>query len=70
MVAGQPLRLTLQSCDTYGNALTQGGDAVHVDLEGPQGSDVTAAAIQDLDNGTYSVQLVPDCSGRWKLMPR
>lgn len=70
MVAAQPLKLTLQICDAYGNALTQGGDAVHVALEGPPNSRVTAATIEDLSNGTYSVKFAPDCAGTWTLMPR
>ena len=70
MVAGQPLKLTLQVCDACGNGLTQGGDVVHVDLEGPPNNNVTAAVVEDLSNGTYSIQLVPDCSGRWTLVPR
>ena len=70
MVAAHPLKLTLQICDAYGNALTQGGHVVHVDLEGPPNSDVTAAAIEDLSNGTYGVQFAPDCAGKWTLMPR
>ena len=70
MVAAQSLKLTLQICDAYGNALTQGGDVVHVELKGPPNSDITAAAIEDLSNGTYSVQFVPDCWGKWTLMPR
>ena len=70
MVAAQPLKLTLQTYDVYGNALSQGGDVVHVDLAGPPNSDVSAATVEDLSNGSYSVQFAPDCSGRWTLMPR
>lgn len=70
MVAAQPLKLTLQLYDAYGNALTHGGDVVHVDLEGPPNSDVTAATVEDLSSGTYSVQFAPDCWGSWTLMPR
>ena len=70
VVAAQLLKLTLQTCDAYGNALTQGSDVVRVDLTGPPNSDITAATIGDLGNGTYSVQFAPDCSGRWTLMPR
>lgn len=70
MVAGQPLQLTLQLYDVYGNALAQDGDRVDVEVQGPANTGVTAANVEDLSNGTYSVQLVPDCAGRWVLRPR
>lgn len=70
MVAGRALQLTLQAFDAHGNALTQGGDLVHVGLQGPANTGVTAANVEDLGNGTYSIQFVPDCGGRWVLVPK
>ena len=70
MVVGHRLTLTLHVHDDFGNAHTHGGDAVHVDLEGPAGTHVSAATVEDLCNGVYSIQYVPDLAGQWKVVPR
>lgn len=70
MVVKQPLILTLHMHDIFGNALTHGGPLVTMDMGAPQGSNVTSAIVEDLDNGMYSLYFVPDCSGRWMLNPR
>ena len=56
--------------DAFDNLLPQGGDIVELSLQGPAGSNVSAACVEDLGNGVYSMQFVPDCPGAWTLVPR
>ena len=67
---GEPVRLCLHTADRFGNARTAGGEDVVVELAGPPGSEVTAAAVACNGNGTYAVRFAPDRVGRWLLHPR
>ena len=70
MTVDQPVTLTLNTADAYGNACTQGGDQVLMGLQGPSGTDITAAAVEDLSNGSYSITFSPDLAGKWTVKPR
>lgn len=67
---GQPWHLWLHTADAHGNARGRGGEAVTVEVTGPDGSEVRAAAVLDARNGSYSIAFTPDRAGRWLLMPR
>lgn len=70
MTVGQAVMLTLHTADAYSNACLQGGDQVHVHLDGPAGSALTAATVEDFGNGAYGISFSPDAAGRWTIMPR
>ena len=67
---GRPWRLALHAADAHSNARGRGGEAVSVEVCGPEGSGVRAAAVQDERNGCYTIALTPDRAGRWVLHPR
>lgn len=65
-----PWELALHTFDKFGNARVSGGEDVAVDVEGPQGTEIRSASVQDRGNGWYSIVLQPDREGRWLLTPR
>lgn len=67
---GSPWELALHTFDKFGNARVSGAEDVTVDVEGPQGTEIRTASVQDRGNGWYSVVLQPDREGRWLLNPR
>lgn len=67
---GEPWRFALHTADGHGNARAAGGEAVAVEVAGPAGTAVTAAAVADCGNGCYAVAFEPDRAGRWALTPR
>ena len=67
---GRPWRLALRTFDAHGNARGCGGEPVQVEVSGPEGSRVRAAAVQDERNGCYSAVFVADRPGPWVLHPR
>ncbi len=70
LTVGEPVHLCLHTADAFGNARTAGGEDAAVELAGPPGSLVTAAAVACNGNGTYAVRFAPDRAGRWLLHPR
>ena len=67
---GRPWRLALRAFDTHGNARGRGGEAITMDVRGPEGCQARAAAVQDARNGCYNIALTPDRPGRWVLHPK
>ena len=54
---GSPWELALHTFDKFGNARVSGAEDVTVDVEGPQGTEIRTASVQDRGNGWYSVVL-------------
>ena len=55
----------VQSRDAFGNACVEGGAAVRAQLK--SGSATVDARVRDHNDGTYSVEVVPETAGEHAL---
>jgi len=65
VVDTRPTSFTIQSKDSNGNNLTEGGDPFEVLINGPDGD--MKPEVVDNNNGTYTVNYQPDTSGEHKV---
>jgi len=56
----------IQLYDKKGNKITEGGDEVDVEIDGPEGSIVK---VKDTGTGLYNIQVIPTKLGKYKVRP-